>query len=471
MNPHTAGISDWLSDQSDDILRRIAAGTVNAMNWMMLKALDFVNGGSKINLGAQWLQDMLTMMRYLMLPVVGVLFVLQVATAILSKSPSDLWRAVGGSVLGVLVGAAGAFLVASVLFVVDEFSNYVLGDAQVQAQLAMQRAFAMDGSIDAAGWLIVIVIAGLALVAFVMVIVVLFLRKAIVIGTVAFGPFAAAGLAYGHTKSWVVRWAEVVFALAISKFVISVILTLGFSAISSSITGDTSDALVGAVWIFLAAFSPLSVMKFVSFAGDRMSQAHQVGNGSLQNASSAGGATLGAAGAIGGIAGYAAGKFGGGRGTGGSGGPSAPTSPCSAVGQGLGGPGAAEVSGGADEGAAAPVMSTAGPGSSTATTVMTRGDGTGSPDLPGQIATGRVSDNGAAATAVAGDTQMGSTVVPLAAMSVGPVGVAPMRPPDVAGARTDARGRGETPDRSAPISDPPPNGRHGFRMNQQGELA
>ena len=115
MTPHTAGISDWLSDQSDDILRRIAAGTVNAMNWMMLKALDFVNGGSKINLGTQWLQDMLTMMRYLMIPVVGVLFVLQVATAILSKSPSDLWRAVWGSVLGILVGAAGAFLVASVL--------------------------------------------------------------------------------------------------------------------------------------------------------------------------------------------------------------------------------------------------------------------------------------------------------------------------------------------------------------------
>lgn len=466
MTPRTNGISDWLTDQSNDILRRIAAGFVNAMNWMMLKALDFVNGGSKINLGAQWLQEMLTMMRYLMLPVVGVLFVLQVATAILSKSPSDLWRAVWGSVLGILVGAAGAFLVASVLFVVDEFSDYVLGDAQVQAQLAMQRAFAMDGSIDAAGWLIVIVIAGLALVAFVMVIVVLFLRKAIVIGTVAFGPFAAAGLAYGHTKSWVVRWAEVVFALAISKFVISVILTLGFSAISSSITGDTSDALVGAVWIFLAAFSPLSVMKFVSFAGDRMSQAHQVGNGSLQNASSAGGAALGAAGAMGGLAGYAAGKFSGGRGSAGVGGSSAPTSPSSAVGPGPGGATAVTGGGGAEVGAAAQPAANPVPSQAAASAVQVGTDEVGTAVPPGH------NDGG---------VRVDSILAGSGAQSINPVGPsgADGRPGHGASSQPPATARNDPvvgqpndrPERPAPVSGPAANGRHGLGINQQGELA
>jgi len=466
MTPHTAGISDWLTDQSNDILRRIAAGFVNAMNWMMLKALDFVNGGSKINLGAQWLQGMLTMMRYLMLPVVGVLFVLQVATAILSKSPSDLWRAVWGSVLGILVGAAGAFLVASVLFVVDEFSDYVLGDAQVQAQLAMQRAFAMDGSIDSAGWLIVIVIAGLALVAFVMVIVVLFLRKAIVIGTVAFGPFAAAGLAYGHTKSWVVRWAEVVFALVISKFVISVILTLGFSAISSSITGDTSDALVGAVWIFLAAFSPLSVMKFVSFAGDRMSRAHQVGNGSLHNASSAGGAALGAAGAVGGLAGYAAGKFSGGRGSAGAGGSSAPTSPSSAVGPGQGGATAGTGGGRSEAGAAAQPAANPVSSQAAASAVLASAGDVGSVDPSGH------SD---------GSVRVDSVLSGAGAQSANPMGPsgadgradnrASSQPP--AATRNDpvASRPEDRPERPAPVNGLTANGRHGFGINQQGDMA
>ena len=335
MTVYVAGISDWLTDQSNDTLERIAAGTVRAMNWMMLKALDFANGGSTINLGAQWLQDVLTTMRYLTLPIVGLLFILQVVTAILSRTPGALWRAVWGSVLGVLLGAMSAFLVASLLFVVDEFSHYVLGDGQIQAELAMEKAFSMDGAIDSTGWLIVTVIAGLALIAFTMVIVVLFLRKAIIIGTVAFGPFAAAGLASGHTKSWIVKWAEVVFALAISKFVISVILTLGFSAISSSVTGDTSDALVGGVWVFLAAFAPLSVMKFVSFAGDRISQAHQIGSGSLQNVGRASGMAMGAAGAVGGAAGYALGKLGGH--SGGNGGEQSPTSPSGAVGSKPGG--------------------------------------------------------------------------------------------------------------------------------------
>lgn len=446
MTHYTAGISDWLSDQSGDILRRIAAGTVNAMNWMMLKALDFVNGGSKINLGAQWLQDMLTMMRYLMLPVVGVLFVLQIATAILSKSPADLWRAVWGSVLGVLVGAAGAFLVASVLFIVDEFSNYVLGDAQVQAQLAMQKAFAMDGSIDSAGWLIVIVIAGLALVAFVMMMVVLFLRKAIVFGTVAFGPFAAAGLAYGRTKSWVIRWAEVVFALAVSKFVISVILTLAFSAISSSVTGDTTDALIGAVWIFLAAFSPLSVMKFVSFAGDRMSQAHQVGNGSLQNASSVGGATMGAAGALGGLAGYAAGKVSGGRGPGGSGGP--PTSPSEAVGRGEGASGNPSSDGGLDVGAAASEIINLAASHRTAGAAIARPGVDSSLDPPRQTSTGTRLENDIGRRGTAIDPQVsGSVGVP----AIG-------KPSDPPGEPTQT-------------NDPAADGRHGFRTAQQGELA
>ena len=85
----------------------------------------------------------------------------------------------------------------------------------------------MDGAIEGSGWLIVTVIAALGIIAWGSIIVVLFLRKAIIIGTVVFGPFAMAGLASGKTKSWAVKWVEVVVALALSKFVICAILTLG----------------------------------------------------------------------------------------------------------------------------------------------------------------------------------------------------------------------------------------------------
>ena len=38
---------------------------------MMLKAIDLINSGLRVNLGADWLQDILATMRYLVLPVVG----------------------------------------------------------------------------------------------------------------------------------------------------------------------------------------------------------------------------------------------------------------------------------------------------------------------------------------------------------------------------------------------------------------
>ncbi len=82
-------------------MKRIAAGTVEANQWMMLKAIDLINGGLRINLGSSWLQDVLATMRYLVLPVVGILFVLQVVTAMGGRSPGGLWRAVWGSVVEV----------------------------------------------------------------------------------------------------------------------------------------------------------------------------------------------------------------------------------------------------------------------------------------------------------------------------------------------------------------------------------
>ncbi len=302
------GISDWLSDTSNDILKRIAAGAVEANQWMMLKAIDLINGGLRVNLGANWIQNVLTTMRYLVLPVVAVLFVLQIITALLARSPGGLWRAVWGSALGLIFGSGCAVLTAGLLLIVDQFSAYLLGDAQVAAQDGIKKAFAMDGAIEGSGWLVVTIIAALGILAWAMVIVVLFLRKAMIIGTVVFGPFAMAGLASGKTKNWATKWFEVVFALALSKFAISAILTLAYSAVASSITGDITDALLGSVWVLLAALSPLAVMRFVHFAGDQIGSANVSGAaGALGNAKQAAGMGMAGAGAAGGVIGGAAG--------------------------------------------------------------------------------------------------------------------------------------------------------------------
>ena len=301
-------VSDWLSDTSNDILRRIAAGAAEANQWMMLKAIDLINSGLRINLGASWLQDILGTMRYLVLPVVGVLFVLQVVAAMLAHSPRGLWRAVWGSALGLVLGSACAVLTAGLLLIVDQFSAYLLGDALTAAQDGMKKAFEMDGAIDGSGWLIVTIIAALGIVAWGVVIGVLFLRKAIIIGTVVFGPLAMAGLATGKTKTWATKWAEVVFALALSKFVICAILALAYSAVGASVTGDVTDALLGSIWVLLAALSPFAVLGFVHFAGDQITAANTSGvAGAVGNARQVGRFGKSGAAAVGGVVGGTAG--------------------------------------------------------------------------------------------------------------------------------------------------------------------
>jgi hypothetical protein len=302
------GISDWLSDTSDDVLKRIAAGAVEANQWMMLKAIDQINSGLRINVGATWLQDVLVMMRYLVLPVVGLLFVFQIVIAMLARSPSQMWRAVWGSALGLVLGSGCAVLTAGLLLIVDQFSNYLLGGAQAAAQDGIKKAFAMQGAIEGSGWLVVTVIAALGILAWGAIIIVLFLRKAMIIGTLVFAPFAMAGLTSGKTKVWAVKWFEVVFALALAKFVLVAILTLAYSAVASSITGDISDALLGSVWVILAALSPLAVMRFVQFASEQITAANTTGAAAaLGNAGR--GITMGRRGAA--LAGGAAGAVGG----------------------------------------------------------------------------------------------------------------------------------------------------------------
>src|SRR6476620_4199207 len=191
----------------------------------------------------------------------------------------------------------------------------------------------MDGAIEASGWLIVTLIAVLGIIAWGAIVAVLFLRKAIIIGTVVFGPFAMAGLARGKTQSWAVKWFEVVLALALSKFVISVILTLAYSAVGASVTGDITDAFLGSVWVLLAAFSPLAVLRFAHFAGDQIGANTSGVAAAWGNARQAGRFSRAGAGAVGaavgGAAGWAAGRTRTGTGTR----TAAPQTPSTAVGK------------------------------------------------------------------------------------------------------------------------------------------
>ena len=275
---HTAGIADILGDQVGDILRRVAHGFVDAAGFLLQVTIDDLNGGLRVDLSAGWIQTVLGQMRYLVFFLVALMFALQVITAMLRKDHRGLWRAVGGSALALLGGAAAAAIAAAILLVVDQFTAYILGPAQKTAEDTMVNIFAMNSSIDSAGWLVVIIIAGLACLAFLFIHLVLIGRNAMVIATVVFAPFAFAGATTDRTKTWVVKWLEILIALALAKFAIAVILTLGFLSLADSVAtpggASTSQVMTGALWLFVAAFSPLATMKFVTFAGGELAAPH-----------------------------------------------------------------------------------------------------------------------------------------------------------------------------------------------------
>src|SRR6478736_5921763 len=127
-------VSDWLGDMANDGARSLATGVVEAANWAMFTALGQMQSGLRVNLGADYVQSVYNMVRYLVLPVIAVLFVFQVIKAIVSGQPRSLLAAIGGAAIGIVGGAAGAALVAGLLAVVDEFTKFVLGDAQKTAE-------------------------------------------------------------------------------------------------------------------------------------------------------------------------------------------------------------------------------------------------------------------------------------------------------------------------------------------------
>ena len=69
------------------------------------------------------------------------LFVVQVIRAIVAGQPRLLGAALVGALVGVLGGAAAAALVAGMLAVVDEFTSFVLGDAQTDQRSVIRQRF------------------------------------------------------------------------------------------------------------------------------------------------------------------------------------------------------------------------------------------------------------------------------------------------------------------------------------------
>ena len=83
-------------------------------------------------------------------------------------------------------------------------------------------------------------------------------------------PIALSGATWDATKGWFGKWASFVLALIFSKLVIVVVFLVAINQVNAPIDMDLSsiaDPIAGIVLMFIAAFAPYMVYKFICFVG------------------------------------------------------------------------------------------------------------------------------------------------------------------------------------------------------------
>lgn len=120
------------------------------------------------------------------------------------------------------------------------------------------------------GTIVTIFLAGLMICAVAIVWFSLLIRKALLLVAIVLAPVAFAGAAWDVTRSWIGKWAAFVVALIVSKLVLVVVFLIAITQVATPIEADLSavtEPISGIALLFIAAFAPYMVYRFISFLG------------------------------------------------------------------------------------------------------------------------------------------------------------------------------------------------------------
>ncbi|PRI10428.1 conjugal transfer protein TrbL [Leucobacter massiliensis] len=206
-----------------------------------------------------------------------IFFCLQLITGLIRRDPTALSRAA----LGLAKSVLGSFLVitltATLLEVVDQLSigiiqatGTTLEEMGGKIGVLVAGLTAINLTAPGAGAIITIFLSFLAICAAAIVWFSLLIRKALILVAVVMAPIALSGASWDATKGWFGKWASFVLALIFSKLVIVVVFLVAINQVNVPIDLDLSsiaDPIAGIVLMFIAAFAPYMVYKFISFVG------------------------------------------------------------------------------------------------------------------------------------------------------------------------------------------------------------
>lgn len=206
-----------------------------------------------------------------------IFFCLQLITGLIRRDPTALSRAA----LGLAKSVLGSFLVitltATLLEIVDQLSIGVIQATGTTLEemggkigVLVAGLTAINLTAPGAGAIITIFLSFVAICAAAIVWFSLLIRKALILVAVVMAPIALSGASWDATKGWFGKWASFVLALIFSKLVIVVVFLVAINQVNAPIDMDLSsiaDPIAGIVLMFIAAFAPYMVYKFISFVG------------------------------------------------------------------------------------------------------------------------------------------------------------------------------------------------------------
>jgi len=206
-----------------------------------------------------------------------IFFCLQLITGLVRRDAGSLGRAA----LGLAKSVLGSFLVitltATLLEVVDQLSVGVIQATGTTIEemggkigVLVAGLTAINLTAPGAGAIITIFLSFLAICAAAIVWFSLLIRKALILVAVVMAPIALSGSSWDATKGWFGKWASFVLALIFSKLVIVIVFLVAINQVNAPIDMDLSsiaDPIAGIVLMFIAAFAPYMVYKFISFVG------------------------------------------------------------------------------------------------------------------------------------------------------------------------------------------------------------
>ena len=209
--------------------------------------------------------------------IVLLFFCFQLVLGLIRREPAALSRAALGAAKAVLGSFVVITLTATALEIVDQLCIGVVQAAGETTEtmgdkIALLTAGLTTINITAPGvgaivtiFLAVLMICAVAIVWFS-----LLIRKALLLVAIVLAPIAFAGAAWDVTRGWIGKWAAFVVALIISKLVLVVVFLIAITQVSTPIEADLSsvtEPISGIVLLFIAAFAPYMVYRFISFLG------------------------------------------------------------------------------------------------------------------------------------------------------------------------------------------------------------